>query len=132
MSNELMELCQKYNLKLIDTNKVYWFLANNQEDEAIRCLMPLVEYDYIIAKKIVQLYAASEQEQIEDGRVRIQNGVKQEFEIRNTNIPKCPTCSSTNLKKISATSKVVNTAMFGIWGTKRYKQFHCNNCGYEW
>ncbi len=48
------------------------------------------------------------------------------------NKPKCPTCQSTNLKKISATSKVMNTAMFGIFGTKRHKTFHCNNCGYEW
>lgn len=48
------------------------------------------------------------------------------------NKPKCPTCNSTNLKKISATSKVINTAMFGLFGTKRFKQFHCNNCGYEW
>lgn len=47
-------------------------------------------------------------------------------------IPKCPTCSSTNLKKITTTSKVMNTAMFGIFGTKRHKIFHCNNCGYEW
>lgn len=46
--------------------------------------------------------------------------------------PKCPTCNSTNLKKVSTTSKVVNTAMFGVFGTKRFKQFHCNNCGYEW
>ena len=48
------------------------------------------------------------------------------------NKPKCPTCTSTNVKKISGTSKVVNTAIFGIFGTKRYKTFHCNNCGYEW
>lgn len=48
------------------------------------------------------------------------------------NVPKCPTCQSTNLKKISTTSKVVNTVMFGIFGTKRHKTFHCNNCGYEW
>ena len=48
------------------------------------------------------------------------------------NKPKCPTCNSTNLKKISATSKVVNTTVFGLFGTKRFKQFHCNNCGYEW
>lgn len=48
------------------------------------------------------------------------------------NKPKCPTCNSTNLKKISATSKIVNTAVFGLLGTKRFKQFHCNNCGYEW
>lgn len=48
------------------------------------------------------------------------------------NKPKCPTCNSTNLKKISATSKVLNTAVFGLFGTKRNKTFHCNNCGYEW
>lgn len=48
------------------------------------------------------------------------------------NKPKCPTCNSTNLKKIPITSKVVNTAVFGLFGTKRFKQFHCNNCGDEW
>lgn len=48
------------------------------------------------------------------------------------NKPKCPTCNSTNLKKISTASKVVNTAVFGLFGTKRHKTFHCNNCGYEW
>lgn len=56
------------------------------------------------------------------------NAIAQEWQ----NKPKCPTCNSTNLKKISATSKVVNTAVFGLFGTKRFKQFHCNNCGYEW
>lgn len=48
------------------------------------------------------------------------------------NKPKCPTCQSTNLRKISTTAKVTNTVVFGIFGTKRHKTFHCNNCGYEW
>lgn len=56
------------------------------------------------------------------------NAIAQEWQ----NKPKCPTCNSANLKKISATSKVVNTAVFGLFGTKRLKTFHCNNCGYEW
>lgn len=55
--------------------------------------------------------------------------VKQQEIIEQTNMPKCPTCSSTNLKKISTTSKVANTAMWGILGTKRHKTFHCNSCG---
>lgn len=46
--------------------------------------------------------------------------------------PKCPTCQSTNLRKISTTSKAINTVAFGLLGTKRNKTFHCNNCGYEW
>lgn len=40
----------------------------------------------------------------------------------------CPYCHSTNTKKIPTTSKAVNTAIFGIFGTKRYKQWHCNHC----
>lgn len=40
----------------------------------------------------------------------------------------CPYCHSTNTKKISTTSKAVNTAVFGILGTKRHKQWHCNEC----
>ena len=48
------------------------------------------------------------------------------------NTPKCPTCQSANIKRISSTSKAVNTATFGLLGTKRFKTFHCNNCKYEW
>ncbi|WP_395546691.1 MULTISPECIES: zinc ribbon domain-containing protein [unclassified Lacrimispora] len=48
------------------------------------------------------------------------------------NIPKCPTCSSTNITRISATSRVINAGMFGLLGNKRKKTFHCNNCKYEW
>ena len=40
----------------------------------------------------------------------------------------CPYCHATNVKKITTTSKVVNTAIFGIFGTKRHKQWHCNQC----
>lgn len=41
----------------------------------------------------------------------------------------CPYCNSVNTSKISTTSKVVNTVIFGVFGTKRYKQWHCNKCG---
>ena len=54
------------------------------------------------------------------------------FIRQEPNVPKCPTCQSTNLKRISTTAKVANTALFGLFGTKRHKTFHCNNCGYEW
>lgn len=47
-------------------------------------------------------------------------------------LPHCPTCGSTNIEKITATSKVVDTVVFGLFGTKRHKSFRCNNCKYEW
>ena len=43
-------------------------------------------------------------------------------------IIECPYCHSNNTKKITATSKAINTAIFGIFGTKRHKQWHCNHC----
>lgn len=48
--------------------------------------------------------------------------------VEENNVPKCPYCHSTNIKKITNTSKVVNTALFGIFGQKRKHQWHCNNC----
>ena len=44
----------------------------------------------------------------------------------------CPTCGSTNTKKISALSKGVSVGLFGIFSQKVKHQFHCNSCGYEW
>ena len=49
-------------------------------------------------------------------------------------IPKCPTCGSTNIRRMSATEKVVNVGMFGLFGNKRKYQFEClnPNCKYKW
>ena len=55
-----------------------------------------------------------------------------EIRAREGSQPHCPTCSSDNVKRVSSTSKLLNTVAFGILGTKRHKQFHCNSCGYEW
>ena len=48
--------------------------------------------------------------------------------------PKCPTCGCTEIRKISATEKVVNIGMFGLLGNKRKYQFECLNpaCKYKW
>lgn len=43
-------------------------------------------------------------------------------------VVECPYCHSKDTKKISTTSKVINTAVWGIFGTKRHKQWHCNEC----
>ena len=43
-------------------------------------------------------------------------------------IVQCPYCKSANTTKITATSKAVNTALFGFLGIKRHKQWHCNQC----
>jgi len=60
------------------------------------------------------------------------NELLENDKVKQANVPKCPTCQSINLKKITVTSKAMNTALFGLFGTKRHKTFNCNSCGYEW
>lgn len=62
--------------------------------------------------------------------------LKQQEQVQESraeeNTVHCPTCNSTNVNRISTTAKATNTILFGIFGTKRHKTFHCNNCKYEW
>ncbi len=50
----------------------------------------------------------------------------------NNNIPKCPTCQSTNIRKIGGVERGASIAMFGIFSKKINKTFKCGSCGYTW
>lgn len=80
--------------------------------------------------------ANSIKKQIEEvgGAVKITEFNADDVVISQTesNIPKCPTCGSTDIRKISTTSKAVSVGLFGIFSSKIRKQFHCNSCKYEW
>ena len=120
-----MDISEKIN-KLVncpDDTLIYLHIVLQEKEKAIGVVKKYIDCDKADEDEILQLF-------------------KQKYEGIDTpanaearallNKPKCPTCNSSNLKKISLTSKAVNTAVFGIFGTKRHKQFHCNNCGYEW
>ncbi len=51
---------------------------------------------------------------------------------RNECTVKCPTCGFTDVERITATAKVTNIALFGLFGNKRKMQFKCKSCGYMW
>lgn len=48
------------------------------------------------------------------------------------NKPKCPTCGSTNIKKMGGIERGASIAAFGIFSKKINKTFKCCNCGYTW
>lgn len=48
------------------------------------------------------------------------------------NIPKCPTCGSTNIKKISGTKRWLSAGLFGLASSNIGKSMCCQNCGYKW
>lgn len=57
-----------------------------------------------------------------------QKSISYQTNINTQPIVICPYCQSTDTTKITTTAKVVNTALWGIFGTKRHKEWHCNNC----
>ena len=51
---------------------------------------------------------------------------------REQNKPKCPTCGSTNVEKISTTKKAIGFVAVGVFSSNFGKTMHCKNCGYKW
>ena len=64
--------------------------------------------------------------------VKRENSALQSTQRQSSNIPHCPTCGSTNIKKISATSKAVGAGLFGLFSKTARSQFECKDCGYKW
>lgn len=52
--------------------------------------------------------------------------------VASIHLPKCPTCGSTNVHKMTLGDKAGSILMLGIFSRKIGKQFKCDNCGYEW
>lgn len=51
---------------------------------------------------------------------------------KNNSLPKCPTCGSTNIKKISTVKRATHAYMFGLFSKTARSQFECQNCHYKW
>ena len=47
-------------------------------------------------------------------------------------VSKCPTCGSTNVRKMGGVERGASIAAFGIFSKKINKTFKCGNCGYTW
>lgn len=48
------------------------------------------------------------------------------------NRPKCPTCGSTNIEKISVGKKLGGGFLFGIFSSDVRNTMHCRDCGAKW
>ena len=51
---------------------------------------------------------------------------------QSSNQPKCPTCGSTNIEKISVGKKMKGSFLFGVFSSDVRNQMHCKDCGYKW
>lgn len=46
--------------------------------------------------------------------------------------PKCPTCGSTNIQKISGTKRWLSASLFGLASSDIGKSMYCKSCGCKW
>lgn len=99
-----------------------------KEDEAVAYIEKFFQCDNNIARETFKIYKEKIGAPPSPQQVAYANAVAREA----LNKPKCPTCSSTNVQKISSLSKAGSVAVFGIFSQKVRHQFKCNNCGYEW
>lgn len=65
--------------------------------------------------------------------LKVQNIIpnsKQEKQYEN--VPRCQTCGSTNIQKVSVMGRAIDGAIFGVLSVEGRAQFVCKNCGYRW
>lgn len=122
MINEKKSNICKINDVEYDLSQEISLVQNQQKVLAIKVLREKTNIDLRNAKNIVDL--------IEFSKLPKEYNCSQEKEYSKQiaamkpqpvrNVPKCPTCGSTNIKRLFFS---------GGWNPK---QFRCNNCGYEW
>lgn len=113
------ERCNSNDTELIQTsitNREYWdILQISRDGYFVKAMIELKEKDPI------------------EYQLKMQQFKNQAKQQEQSNRPKCPTCNSTDLKKISGISKAGSIALWGVFAAGRTsKTWHCNNCGTEW
>lgn len=115
------------NGKSINTGLTF---KQNQQRLFEEVIKPNPEFDpNLYAKKDEIIKQKQEQEMNE---FRRQTGGASWVDDKIGYKPKCPTCGSSNIEKISVGSKIVGAGLFGIFSKTARSQFKCNDCGYKW
>lgn len=97
---------------------------------------------YLTNKEMIALYKISKDEDFIFAMEKLKQDDIVEFNLKmaqfkqsvpqeQDNTPKCPTCGSTNIKKISPTKRWVSTGLFGVASSLVTHTMECNDCGYK-
>jgi len=113
-------------------------LLDDDEEMASQLIQNYFNCTKETANEAIRLFnKAYEEELRREGRKPLTQGQKAANNAAAAralqNVPTCPICRSTNLKKISGLSKVGSIALWGVFAAGRTsKTWHCNHCGSEW
>ena len=90
--------------------------------------------EYFDEEKYKQLILQEKEDAIknDDNQQELEFQQRQKRLAEESSKPKCPTCGSTNIEKISAGKKITGGLFFGLFSSDVRKTFRCKNCGYKW
>lgn len=135
MSKEIMYCLNCNNILSYNEEDLKQCCLCKQKNTVIELELTLEDWSKIlkISKDIDFLLAMDKlkKENIIEFNLKLSQFNSSSQQIDN-NIPKCPTCNSTNIKKISTTKRLINTNLFGLASSNIGKTMQCENCGYKW
>lgn len=138
--------CPECNREISDKSKVCIHCGYPLDDKNTNCLINGISYDvsfllddtipvFLRAKQLYLLTkcdmkACLEKTKIIDANKEIPKtmSLKQQT-ISDKNVPQCPFCKSTNIRKIGGGERAVSILGLGIFSKKINKSFKCNSCG---
>ena len=119
------------NSKELNSNDVFPYVKNGNLRDAIIFMKNETgcskDEAYEVYKELKQMLNPKPLTKLDVESYKKQHSIQQQ-----SNQPKCPTCGSTNIEKISLTKKATGGLLFGIFSSDVRKQMHCKDCGYKW
>ena len=94
------------------------------DESFMDAMIKLYETDPIEYQLKIQQFKTQLKQQEQSDAIR-----KQE---RESNRPHCPTCGSTNIKRITGTERAVSVIGLGMFSKKINKSYKCLNCKTTW
>lgn len=114
--------CNKSKIVDLKISTQDWFkLTSVQKESVIKKALSLSEETY----ELIQEAWRNNKKNVQPMSRPMKTNLQQ-------NKPKCPTCGSTNIEKISTTSKAIGFVAVGVFSSNFGKTMHCKNCGYKW
>lgn len=135
-----MRCSEKFDYETsVGTHNIQLFFRNNcVVNENIEILSGQKSFYYVFKQSLFTLkrtHAYGDAESRKNGRGESNQHHPSEAAYRQDprpNIPRCPTCGSEKIAKLSMSRKVFSANMIGIASASAGKTFKCKNCGYMW
>ena len=112
---------EKNDKRVADLNHSIYF---EHKEQSMGYIQDISGCELDIAEHLYEIYH-NEMEEIKRKHAE-EEAQKQQY------IPKCPTCGSPDIKKITGGKRWITTGIFGLGSSNLGKTLECNNCGYKW